>query len=209
MATGSYVQQAQYRDTSSERLGTSSNERQEGNQYERAKQPVDGLSREERYRLRYGTAVGNEQASESREIPPREFASGEHVDANTSAPSVVSRSEKNSLLSGVEAQSSGQPVAPGANSRSNASQAQNNAVETMDARTSNMSSNDPMSTFRKRLDVLKARLVDATKDWNIDQFEEIRARMNRTIEPYYASTLSVEVLLDQIESVVNEATLTN
>ena len=66
---------------------------------------------------------------------------------------------------------------------------------------------ESISEATQRLTSLKTTLVEKTKRWNIDRFEEVHARITRTIEPYYASILSLGVLLDQLESVVNQATL--
>jgi hypothetical protein len=67
-------------------------------------------------------------------------------------------------------------------------------------------SEDPVPGVHKllsRLTSVQTKFVNKTEYWTICGMEDIYANLTRAMEPYYASALSLEVLLDQFESMAN------
>ena len=55
----------------------------------------------------------------------------------------------------------------------------------------------------QRLKTIKSKYVLKTKEYNIEKLEELHATVTRTMQSYYKSALSLEILLDILEAHAN------
>jgi ATP-dependent 26S proteasome regulatory subunit len=144
------------------------------NPYEVPCTATPGMTREERYRLRNGLPIQEIVAANGALSVPNDAL----PPATEPAPSI---------LVDTEVDRTNDPEESSSSKRADESE-------------------DPVPGVHKllsRLTSVQTKFVNKTEYWTICGMEDIYANLTRAMEPYYASALSLEVLLDQFESMAN------